>query len=247
MEDELNKFYENPLVTLDVDWAPDFIIEDVARKLTRENIRATWFITHKSPVLEKLFSNPLFEIGIHPNFHSQTTQGKNQDEVLENLKKIVPDAKTIRTHGLLQSTRILLKFQKYGIQNDVSLLLTKDPMLRPHFSKFLQILRLPYFWEDDIEMIEGPNWMNIEELFQIKGLKIFDFHPIHIYLNSNDMNNYNLLKKEKHIQELEKNDVEKYINKNVGTKTFFDKFVENVSRKKTLTIEELSEKNRRKI
>jgi hypothetical protein len=51
----------------------------------------------------------LFEIGLHPNFANNSTQGDNVDDILKKLKEIVPNAESIRTHGLLQSSEILLK------------------------------------------------------------------------------------------------------------------------------------------
>ena len=64
------------------------------------------------------------------------------------LKTIIPNAKSIRTHSLLQSSHLLLKFQKYGIENDVSLNLEKTPNLVPHHSKFFNLFRFPFFWGD---------------------------------------------------------------------------------------------------
>lgn len=100
----------DPIITLDCNWAPDFVIEDITNRLSDKKIKATWFITNKSPILKKLKKNKLFELGIHPNFLPNSTQGKNFDQIMKNLKNIIPTAKTIRTHGLLQSTWMLSKF-----------------------------------------------------------------------------------------------------------------------------------------
>jgi len=247
LKKEVDSLFENPLLTFDVDWAPDFMIKYVIDKLENKKIKATWFVTHESPILEKLISNPLFEVGIHPNFNSNSTQGKNQDDILKNLKKLAPNSKSIRTHGLLQSTNILQKFYKFGIQNDVSLLLSKEPCLKPHLSQFSKLLRLPYFWEDDIEMMEGSDWINVKKYFDIKGLRIFCFHPIHIFINSKTMNNYNKLKIKKSMKDLKKENTNTYINKNIGVESFFDSFLEKIGMKKTYTISELAEMYLEKI
>ena len=42
-------------LTLDVDWAPGFIIESVAEMLLANSIKCTWFVTNSSPAIEKLF------------------------------------------------------------------------------------------------------------------------------------------------------------------------------------------------
>ena len=64
----------NPLLTFDTDWAPDYTIDYVSEKLEKAKIKSTWFITHDSPAIQRLVNNPLFEVGIHPNFLSNSTQ-----------------------------------------------------------------------------------------------------------------------------------------------------------------------------
>lgn len=229
-----------PILTFDTDWAPDYVIDYVSKKLEKLKIKATWYITHDSPAIRRLQNNALFEIGLHPNFHINSSQGKGVDEILKNLKKIAPDAKSIRTHGLLQSSEILLKFNKYGIENDVSILLSGEPFLKPHYSKYLKIIRIPYYWEDDIHMIEGDEWEDVKKYFFISGLKIFDFHPIHIFLNSNGMEKYNELKLNGY-PKIDKKLLLKYRNKFAGTNMFFENLIKNLNKRKTHTINDISQ------
>ena len=222
-------------MTFDIDWAPDFVLEYVIDKLKDSNIKSTWFITHDSQIVKKLISEPNIECGIHPNFSNGTTQGKNDEDVLKKLKKIVPNAVSIRTHGLLQSSSILLKFNKYGIKNDVSLFLQEQPNIVPHYSKFFQLNRIPFFWEDDVEMYGKIEPKKFLKLLKIKGIKIFNFHPMHIFLNSNNISNY-----QKNKNYINKMDAIKILkNKNIGIETIFDLFIENLSNMKTETISEL--------
>ena len=72
------------LITLDIDWAPDFIIKKVDEMLKERNIKSTWFVTHKSAHLKNLSKNRNYELGIHPNFLPNTTQGKTPKEILES-------------------------------------------------------------------------------------------------------------------------------------------------------------------
>jgi hypothetical protein len=229
----------NPILTFDVDWAPDYMIDYVSDKLKNLKIKSTWFVTHDSPAIKKLKKNSLIEVGIHPNFSNNSTQGKNVDEILKNLKKIVPNAKSIRTHGLLQSTKILSKFQKFGIENDVSILLENEPYLGIHYSKYFKIKRFPYYWEDDVEMINGIDLNNDQKKFFVQGLKIFDFHPVHIFLNSNSMNNYNELKNNGY-PEIEEREAKKYKNKNAGIGTFFENLIQGLTHKNSYTITDIS-------
>ena len=228
----------NPILTFDTDWAPDYVIDYVSEKLEKLKIKATWFVTHDSPAIKRLKKNTLFEIGIHPNFSNYSTQGKNVEDILKKMKSIVPNAKSIRTHGLLQSSEILLKFKKYGIKNDVSILLHEESFLKPHFSKYFDLIRFPYYWEDDVEMVHG-DWENIKKHFSVSGLKIFDFHPIHIFLNSKTMKRYEKVKKDGY-PKIEQELISKYRNEGIGVNSFFEKLISNICDSKTHTINDIS-------
>jgi len=234
---------EPPIITFDCEWAPDFVYEDLARILTEKKIKSTWFATHESSFLKKLESNSLFEIGLHPNFSTNSTQGNNPDSILKNLKKIYPQAKSIRTHMLIQSSPLLLKFQHYGIENDSSLFLPKTENLSPHYSSFFKLFRFPFFWEDDVKMTEEKNWsLSSNDFLSISGLKIFNFHPIHIFLNSRDMENYNLMKKLVGLKSLNSKNVKKFINfTNPGTRNYFEKIISSLEDIKSFTIQDLRE------
>ena len=72
-----------PLITLDVDWASDSIIAEVADYLLENKIKSTWFITHDSPQIRKLLDNPeMFEVGINPNLDKGSTQGTYQKQLI---------------------------------------------------------------------------------------------------------------------------------------------------------------------
>ena len=86
-------------LTLDIDWASDDIIEDIAEYLLEKKVKATWFATHESQATEALKSYPeFFERGIHPNFFEGSSHGKTYEEVLEYCLKIVPEAISSRSH-----------------------------------------------------------------------------------------------------------------------------------------------------
>lgn len=56
-------------LTFDIDWAHDEVLNDTIDIVERAGVAATWFVTHDTPVLERLKHNPNFELGIHPNFN----------------------------------------------------------------------------------------------------------------------------------------------------------------------------------
>jgi hypothetical protein len=120
-------------ITLDVDWAPDFAIDHAARLLVAHEVAATWFITHASAAVERLREHPeLFELGIHPNFAAGSTHGRTPEAVLDHVLALVPEARAMRTHGLVQSSALLALVRAHTrIAVDASLFLPHADGLAP--------------------------------------------------------------------------------------------------------------------
>lgn len=178
-------------LSIDVDWAPDFVIETISSELRQYGIKATWFVTHDSPALHRVLrGTDLFEIGIHPNFGLQSSHGETPDQILTFMRTLVPDAVSMRTHQFHQSSRLLaLAHATYGIAIDSSLLLPEVAHLRP-FTLYLEpsktpLVRVPVFWEDDVEMYNpAKSWSMDASKHFLPGLKVYTFHPMHVYLNN---------------------------------------------------------------
>jgi hypothetical protein len=190
---------DDVVLTIDIDWAPDFTIDFVAEQLISRQVRATWFVTHMSPAVARLKQCPnLFELGIHPNFLPGSTHGDTSDAVLRHCMTLVPEASSVRTHLLVQSTLLLRQILAQSrITTDVSLFLPGTPHIHPveWLWRRRTLLRIPYFWADDFEMERNiPSWRLAPHLGVGKGLKVFAFHPIHVYLNSADIEIYQTLK-----------------------------------------------------
>ena len=64
-------------VTLDIDWAADEVILDSLKLLEQADVSVTFFVTHRTPILERIKGNPKFEIGIHPNFNQLLNNENN--------------------------------------------------------------------------------------------------------------------------------------------------------------------------
>ncbi len=212
-------------LTLDVDWAPDFMIDFVADILIEHRVRATWYITHESPSLARLRAHrELFELGIHPNFFPGSTHGESPTAVLRHCMELVPEAVSVRTHGLLQSTALLEQVMKQTpVKTDCSLFLPHAPELSLVEYQWAQrtLLRVPYFWEDDFEMERAaPCWKLAPLLDMGSGLKVFDFHPV--YLNSRTMVPYHALKERApRLPDITAKGVAEFIRDEAGTRTLF--------------------------
>ncbi|MEO5360103.1 MAG: hypothetical protein H7843_06590 [Nitrospirota bacterium] len=220
------------ILTIDIDWAPDFIIEEVATILISHNVKATWFVTHASSAIERLRQYPeLFELGIHPNFYPGSIHGTNEDEVMKFVKEIVPDAISMRTHGLYHNANLLIKAHNhYGIEVDLSIFLPYTTNITPHRYRYgnlnKQLLRIPYFWEDDFDFYNPyPLWDINDDRLKTAGLKIINFHPIHIALNSNSCHAYESLKSSTAVSNCTPDDIGRFRNHGEGTATLFMQIV----------------------
>ncbi len=181
-------------LTFDTDWAADEIIADTASLIRDAGITSTWFCTHKTDGLTDLKANPLFEIGLHPNFNpllkGDNNYGKDTNEIIENLLNLYPQAKSIRSHSLTQSTHLLDIFAKHGITHEVNHFIPAHANieLKP-WELWNGIIKVPYFWEDDVHLSYNLS-ESILDITTKKGLKIFAFHPIHVFLNTECIERY---------------------------------------------------------
>lgn len=225
----------NAVLTFDIDWAPDFTINFVTDRLIAQQVRSTWFVTHMSPAIERLRRYPdLFELGIHPNFLPASTHGDTPEMVLRHCMKIVPEAISVRTHQLVQSTPLLEQILTHTpIKADASLFLPYTPHLRPveHWGNGRMLLRIPCFWADDVEMGRITRSWSLKALLSIgEGLKVFAFHPIHIYLNSGDRSSYRALKqKVPIISEATPTALDPFVQFGEGTRTVFADLVAHLA------------------
>lgn len=231
---EINEY----IITLDIDWAPEEVIDMVARQLIDSSVKATWFITHDSPSIRNLFKYPtLFEIGLHPNFMPGSTHGKSPEEVMDHIKSIYPAAESVRTHGLFQSSSLLkLMRDNYGIKYDSSIFLPYTANISPHamyYSGSEALIRLPYFWADYTETnMKSKDFSFSNPKYHLDGMKIFNFHPIHIALNSSTLSNYNKLKAEQKIETSGRAIIERYRNKeDKGTASVFRDLIDVLKKK----------------
>lgn len=175
------------------------MIAECADACARAGVPATFFVTHDSPIIRSLASERSFELGLHPYFGSDSTQGKTLQDALAFLLDIVPDARALRTHKLVQSSPLIAEICATApqIDVDVSLYLHRHSGLQPVVWRLDRaakpLWRLPYFWEDDFAAAD-PDWSWSDSAPESDGLRIFDFHPILLALNVQDLTEYSGLK-----------------------------------------------------
>jgi len=183
-------------VTLDLDWAPDFVVREVGALLAELGIRATWFITHESPEVAKLSGDNRYELGIHPNFVPtlrHTESAATLEEVIATGWRIVPAATSFRSHSLVQASPLLDMMQRSGFTHDCNMLLpfTKIGAVAP-WRHCNGMIRVPYVWEDYMWLVNSCR--DHGELAEPNGLRVINVHPIHLWLNSDSLARYESVK-----------------------------------------------------
>jgi hypothetical protein len=223
-------------LTFDIDWAPDWTILECAAICERHGVPATFFVTHASAALDVLRRKSLFELGIHPNFLPGSTHGGSHEEVLDHCMALVPEARAMRTHALVQSSPILsLVVERHPrIEVDVSLFLPRHPDLQPVELPLKRgggpFLRLPFYWEDDVEAARPcPDWAG--EPPPSRGLRIFDFHPALICLNAASNAPYLDLKaalRGRNLQEATREEFALHAHAGQGAGSFLERLIQRV-------------------
>ena len=182
-------------LTFDLDWCSDEVLVDTLDMLEEHGVPATFFVTHETPLLDRIRANPMNELGIHPNFNflleGDFRYGRTFREVIEHFLRIVPDAVSVRSHSLVQSSKILDAFSDCGLTHDCNLFFPLEfrPRAFMHWSG--NLVRVPYIFEDDVECLGG--WRNketFEELENLDCIKVLNWHPIHLFLNTEHLDRY---------------------------------------------------------
>lgn len=216
-------------ITFDLDWCPDFMIENLINILNNYKVSCIFFVTHNSKKLDIIKKK--HKLGIHPNFLNTHSINK-QISIVKKLIKIVPDAQLIRTHALHMNSNLIHEIFKNfpQLKHDLSTLAYKSKFISKSSYKFLstKISRINYNWEDSIAIHDKKfNWSSLK-YFGDKN--IYNFHPIHIFYNTKNYNHYlNIKKNRKKLNSQKITDIDKSLinNKTQGVKTFFMKVLDS--------------------
>ncbi len=179
-------------LSLDVDWAPDPVLAYVVDLIARAGVSATLFATHHTPVLTEL-GPPTFEVGLHPNFD----RGADLDAPLHELKAAYPGARGARSHGLAVSSRVLQRYMAHGLRYESNVFLPGHEGLRP-VTRFVELVSIPFYWSDDKHLERGEPFELAAMRLDVPGLRVLNFHPIHVYMNTVSLSHYESFKAHYH-------------------------------------------------
>jgi len=185
-------------LTFDVDWASDEVFEYTLDLLEESGKAATIFVTHDTPILSRIRENPLWEIGLHPNFVLPAGALVGLDEhvknVLSEMKTWAPESVSLRSHGLVTANRWLWQYEAQGIKN-LSMSLKFNTKSQPH-REINGLVECPiYFSENSQLVIQQSGGIDLADINNLglvdeDELRVIDFHPIHIFLNTADYTRY---------------------------------------------------------
>lgn len=181
-------------LTFDLDWAHDAAIAATIDLVEAAGVAATWFVTHATPLLDRLRANRRFELGIHPNFNpllsGTAPPSRDAGSVVAELMAIVPEATSVRSHSLVQGGRLLELFRAYGLTHEANAFVpaASGIALKP-WTDWFAMVRVPYGWEDDFACAH-PGGPEPNAMVSATAMTGFDFHPIHVFLNTDRLERY---------------------------------------------------------
>ena len=145
----------------------------------------TFFCTQRYEALQ----GRLHELCPHPALDQE---GDRQAE-LDRAKAEFPDARGVRPHGAINSHSLSLEFNRRGFDWVSS----REEPGRPGVSAYREawgVWHVPIYYMDNLDFSFGRFWPDepatpfgrelLEVATQEPGTYVFDFHPIHLMLNS---------------------------------------------------------------
>jgi hypothetical protein len=221
----MNYYDDKIFLTLDLDWAIDEVFSGVINII--DTLNATIFITHDTPLLTELRKKENIELGIHPNFRpllsgEEGVIGGGYKEIIDNILKIIPEAYSTRSHALLEGSDITRYMHEKGIIFDLNTYIPLNSMkLSPYLYNY-DIIKVPFFYEDDIYFNNNLK-LSVDEYLSSDSLKVFNFHPINIFLNIENGERYKSAYNEFHNYE----NLKKHVNqKRIGTRDFLYELID---------------------
>ena len=189
-------------LTFDMDWACDELMDFLYNLLEKHDARATVNITNEFRSMEKYRKNSKFVLGIHPNFNriiDGMGGAERKETVLNQCKEIIPDAIVARSHSLFSSSPLTKLLYDNGIRYELNCFIEPHEGICVYPWFFQEVLQVPFFYEDDLYLLGNskrtPQFYLSEN---IKMYKVFNFHPIHLFLNSESLERYERIRENYH-------------------------------------------------
>jgi hypothetical protein len=164
-------------LTFDIDWADDKVLAYTLELLNQYDISATFFCTHRVCLGRH-------EHALHPNYDGLA----DREKAVGDLKDIFPEAHGVRSHRMdFALGRDIGIYEKFGISYDSNYAMPGVSGIAP-YCLMNDLVEIPFYFGDGFQVLESAGIVGRFELDNwlpdAEGLKVFAFHPIHIYLNT---------------------------------------------------------------
>ena len=176
-------------LTIDLDWCHEIVLCDTLELLEKFDASATFFCTDRPKSLDLIRGNPRAELGLHPNFRPLLEKSCPPEQtaasVLDELLELIPEARSVRSHSLISGSTISSLFASRGLTHESNIKL--PPRGSPYSEPFINsagLISCPYHWGDQADM--GTPIAPVTE----RSYLMLNFHPIHIFLNSEPIERY---------------------------------------------------------
>lgn len=182
------------VITSDTDFVSDEILSYAYSTLA--DTPCTFFVTGNSHYVATTMSqNKLWEVEPHPNFTGGSTHGDTIDRVFDTVDSFNVNGEGFRCHRYFYSNDVAERFAHIGYKYSSNV--CTDLQCLPPFMARCGLIEFPIFFEDGgfLKYHGTPNFQTV--LARMKnpdGIYIFNFHPIHIALNSCDFGTSRALK-----------------------------------------------------
>lgn len=185
---------------------------------------ATFFLWR--PMLGVEWGN--HEIEPHPFFRDGCAIQETLDKLVQQIN-IIP--KGLRSHSCLFSHAVglYLNNRGYSYSSNHALLFKEKPLPYRHP---WGIWELPIYYMDNMDFTMSKNWPDllhepfsdivIERALTDNGIYVFDFHPLHVIMNTSSLDDYEKVKQSILNSSKSPFDIKFFGN---GTEVFFDKLV----------------------
>lgn len=194
--EEKSSWAGQSVLSIDIDWASDSVLADTIELIENAGVKACFFVTHDTPLLQRIRENALFELGIHPNFDPLLRGDikKSAKDIIFELMEIVPEAKVLRSHAMTTSGRWLGLYQQAGITHLSNYIMFGDRCIHP-VRQINGLLETPVYFADDGLLYQKS--LDISSFDEVEGfrpspqgIEVYNFHPIHIFLNCENLERY---------------------------------------------------------
>jgi hypothetical protein len=208
-------------LTIDIDWAEDWMVLETIELCKKLQVPTTWFITHEAPYIKTLLEDPLFEVGLHPNFNRLLQEQAPGDTgsaeaIIERIKALSPMSTSIRSHSLTWSQRLAELFSSYHMTHQSCLFLPWESSITIKPFRYN-----PGIIEAPSCFIESQQIMGVippcDKIINKNGMTAVIFHPLHLCLNSDTFTRF---QKAKNIKN--KDAFLELKNNSYGVRSFFE-------------------------